>query len=780
MAQPGGYLSWQTAYRWKAMTQDANGAWSAWSGYSTFTTRTTGTPITLSPDGTTISGLVPTLTGARASSSDSLTSVDIEVYTVGGVSPIWSYSSPTGVTSSAFSVPYAGSTLAYSTPYEWRARVTGATGGASAWTAKKTFTTGASGAVVQATPLGLGISDLTPDLTFNRASNFTDHELQVLRVSDSTSMWAPTMASYASAASKTVTYAGTALAYATEYKWRVRVSSDGGSTWGAGWSDYAFFTTDVAGLPTLTAPISNAWGTTLTPTFTGNTASAEVISTYRILLYASDGSTLVWDSGNLAGSGTSFSKAYDGVTVLAAGSQYFWQASYVKSGGAPGSHSALESFHINAAPASPISLYPANGEVIGDDLTPAFRATYSDPDKTLWGDYPTKVEWELYDNGTSAYISGIEKVASLVSGENEDVWDSTALAYDVEYKYRCRYTDSKSAVGSWSSFAVFMLAESATVAITTPAGATVSSPAFSISWSFTSPSTYLQESYRIIVTRDSDDAVVYDSGVVYDDATTFAFPTGYLQNGTSYTISVACIDENGVSTNTDTHTVTATWTPPDAVEDFSATVDEDTSIVTLNWLQSTEGDFAYYRVYRRRSGDATWTRLATISNIGTTYYKDYYAGQGYTYEYKLTQFVTVSGDSDLESVDSDFTSALLESDVWFAIGADRSVSHSGELPVVDEDHTLIVQQEVFEPLGGKRKAVVRGNVLGYEGTMSLMWSSSEREGAKSLITYLAETGGPHVLKSPMGDVWDVDFSGPGIKYMPGGHMNTTLSWTEVD
>jgi len=35
------------------------------------------------------------------------------------------------------------------------------------------------------------------------------------------------------------------------------------------------------------------------------------------------------------------------------------------------------------------------------------------------------------------------------------------------------------------------------------------------------------------------------------------------------------------------------------------------------------------------------------------------------------------------------------------------------------------------------------------------------------------------LKSPFGDVWIVEFSGPTKDYESGGHLNAVLTWTEV-
>jgi hypothetical protein len=51
--------------------------------------------------------------------------------------------------------------------------------------------------------------------------------------------------------------------------------------------------------------------------------------------------------------------------------------------------------------------------------------------------------------------------------------------------------------------------------------------------------------------------------------------------------------------------------------------------------------------------------------------------------------------------------------------------------------------------------------------------------AMTQVNYLKSTAGPHLLKSPFGDVWEVEFGGPGKEYQGGGHITVTLTWTEV-
>jgi hypothetical protein len=141
--------------------------------------------------------------------------------------------------------------------------------------------------------------------------------------------------------------------------------------------------------------------------------------------------------------------------------------------------------------------------------------------------------------------------------------------------------------------------------------------------------------------------------------------------------------------------------------------------------------------------------------------------------------------------------------VFMVIGADRDASHIFELFVSGEEHSKPVQQEIFEPVGSSRKVIARGQALGTEGTLTVTWLNhdvyadngeavnyevgidpnraiiNETVLARRRLDYLVNTSGPHILKTPFGDVWDVEFAGPISTYSLGGHMQVELTYTEV-
>ena len=776
----GPALSWQSTYRFRAKTKDSNGAWSALSSYRTFATQTTQVPNHLNPNNSELAdSTLPTLSGTRASSNDSFASVEIEVYASDGTTLVWSSGVVTsGVTASSFAVAVTTPLTALAT-YKWRVRATGDIGGTSAYSSLQTMVIPDPTSPTATAPIGTGITDTTPDFTFTRSTNFNQHELELYSEDDdyTTAIWTDDPASYTATGSKAVT-SGVTLDYGKTYKWRVRVSADGGSNY-SDWTGLVQFSMDEAGALTLTAPIDDSWETTTTPTFTGSTV--DTITTFRILLYASDQTTLIWDSGDLAGSGTSFSKVYDGSTALTKGSAYFWQAEY-DSSGLPSPLAALEGFHINADPTVPTNMSPVMGEIV-TTLTPDFKATFADPDLSAYGDTPTEYEVEVYRNSDDTLMHSLSDTTSLVAGENTLVRaaEGTALSFEVEYKFRARYTDSKSAVGPWSSYVVFKPTEPPTTTIDDPVGSTINSPSFTIAWTMTSPASKAQGAYQVRVIRDSDDVVLYDTTKSAGTETSVVLPGGLLVNATDYIIEVTTWDTDDQSGGPETLTVTSDWTAPDAPADFVANQDDATSSVILEWTVSNllAADFSYYQIYRREQGDAAWTAYATETNQSVVSYTDFFAANDTPYDYKITVFKVVPGDVDLESVDSDIAAVLIDTDVWFVIGADRATAHCFELPVSSETHDEPIQQEVFEPLGSRRKTIVRGKVLGNEGSLEVKWQADEREAAKGYLRYLADNAGPHILKSPFGDLWLVEFGGTSRAYATGGHYAVTLTWIEV-
>ncbi len=226
--------------------------------------------------------------------------------------------------------------------------------------------------------------------------------------------------------------------------------------------------------------------------------------------------------------------------------------------------------------------------------------------------------------------------------------------------------------------------------------------------------------------------------------------------------------------------VTSSWTPPNTVTGFSGTAVEPSSHVMLNWDTSAlaDADFVMYRIYRREPG-GVWATLVDITNKTIATYNDKTAGQTTNYQYKITQYKAVVGDVPLESDSSDIVSIALTTDGWFIVNTGSLSFDAMELNVTSEEHSSVVQQEVFEPLAASRKRIVRGSVLGDEGSFTAIFDQADSKVARERLDQLKRTVGPHILKSPFGDVWFVSFDAPAFKYTTGGHLEITMGWVQV-
>lgn len=73
--------------------------------------------------------------------------------------------------------------------------------------------------------------------------------------------------------------------------------------------------------------------------------------------------------------------------------------------------------------------------------------------------------------------------------------------------------------------------------------------------------------------------------------------------------------------------------------------------IDISWTQAVitvGGVFVRYNVYRRIGGETTWTKIATISTVTVTRYRDFTPSSRVVYEYAVTQEETIGVDT-LES-----------------------------------------------------------------------------------------------------------------------------------
>lgn len=700
---------------------------------------------------------------------------------------------------------------------------------------------------------GTGTNPLRPSFVGTRASSFNRFQIEVYpSTASSANLGSYTSGSSVDAThywgsgtlSATITGTGPytftmandvipALLWNTQYKWRARVSADAGSTWSL-WSNLLAFTMDTAGTPTLTSPGVDGWITDSTPDMTITKAASDaLIDRMQIRVYAANGSTLLVGSTidtdfttNLIeiANTTTGTWTYNGPTLT--GGWYFWQARYQKTTNGPwGNWSAVQRFRLNYPPTVPTDLEPTSGTT-ATSLLPTFRARFQDPDILDMGDTPS--DWEIVIE-TSAGVNVVTRATGgtgLVAGLNSYTYDgSPALTYAQRtYQWKTRYKDSRGIWGPYSGYSSFIVAVAPNSTGLVPTDeSTVNTVRPTLSWTYVSNSGSAQYGALVEVfeVRDPSDVASPParlSGTANEalvlafreqpvlGASTFTYRiNNSLANNKVYEIRLSVINQDYLVDPTPQ--IVRVWVnldAPDPLTGLSPTAVKERSKILLEWNQITTAQlsakshvFQAYNIYKRLVNAPEWAYVGSTYARTANTYNDWYAGNDILYEYKVTVVVTKANVGiELESGDDpsggNISEATLRSDLWMFVGADRDESHIMELPVVDEDHNRVIQQESFETLGADRKVIIRGFVLGHEGSISMIFKNedvpdiidfqnliNETIQGRRLIDYLVANRGPHILKSPFGDVWDVQFEGPSYKWLPVGHLQVELTWIET-
>ena len=509
------------------------------------------TPSNVTPSNLATSvSLSPTLTGSAYSDPGASQQAHAQfiVYASDHVTVVWD-SGTLGAVNSVI----VGATLANSTVYFWTVRYQNTAANWSSYSPQTQFTTvpvtpppDIPNTPTNLTPANLATAvSLTPTLT---ASAYSDpgaspqtHAQFIVYASDHTTVvWdSGTLGAVTSAT------VSTPLANSTVYFWTARYQNSV-PTWSA-FSTQTQFTTvpvtpppDIPNTPSNITPANLAVSVSITPSLTASAYSdpgSSPQAAAQFIVYASDHTTIVWDSGTLGAVNSTVVG-----TTLANGTIYFWSARYENSVTNWSSFSTQTQFTtVPVAPPdipnTPSNVTPAN-LALAVSLSPTLTASaYSDPGSSpqahaqfiVYGSDHTTVAW---DSGTLGAVN------SVVVG--------TTLSNGTVYFWTTRYQNS---VTNWSAFSP--QTQFTTVPVTplppvtpsnsTPAnGATgiVSTPTltgsvYSDPNSPVSPKTHAE--FFVYAANQTD--VVWDSGVL-GAVTSTTVPVGTLANGTLYWWSV--------------------------------------------------------------------------------------------------------------------------------------------------------------------------------------------------------------------------------------------------
>ena len=620
------------------------------------------------------------------------------------------------------------------------------------------------------------------------------------------------------------------------YKIRARVSADAGANW-TPWNGLQAWKTDSANVLTLVSVAGDtsptiAWITDSTPDFIVQSASDTIdkveINVYRatdIVMGQPLGllQTKYWSSGFYDvpnGLTATIPFTGEGAESLVPGNRYAWNARMQEDTGARSDYSGFRYFRLNGPPYVPTQVFPQNGGVYDANVPFKIEALFDDPDRVDLHDYPTKWQVQIRYDSDDSYFAEEIITGGLVNGFNSMLWTGTPLNNETYYECRMRFVDSKNApdvtdiygpdkdVG-WTSWNRFVRS--------TPPNGTISSPSNGSSVATVSPTiqfTYdgydglgtTHKLYHMFIVYQSDaygNALwpIVQLGPEYNTSLSYSIPPGYLQNYGYYKIVLYVANDKGmVDPSPSEVDIRVMLDAPYAIEGFDTVAFPSQSRIGMAWRQTTlkaDHTFIGYRVYRKKWYERKFREIAFLPNITWTGFNDWYAGNSIRYDYKVVAVTTKAGVGIyMESPDAanrgNQGQSQNESDNWTLVGADRSSGHIYDLTIIDENHTRPIQQEEFETLGADRKVIMRGFVLGHEGTLTTLWENQmealagdvqtmipHTQTGRDLIDYVTFNPGPHIIKSPFGDVWDVQFTAPEYRWLPAGSLEVTLNYVET-
>lgn len=365
------------------------------------------------------------------------------------------------------------------------------------------------------------------------------------------------------------TYSGTALAAGVEYRWQARTKDSNGAY--SAWSAYQAWTPNDTTGPTQsprTTIAGVAYGGKINDTTPDLTISfIDAFTDHEVYVYSDKAGTVQVFSSLPSAYAATNTKVITVTTTLVNGQVYYWKARVFRNvasawsewaGFASGQSGDLaSSFYINALPSSSAVVTARNdsssvpltrdsdGCYIVTTLTPLLEAEFNDADVEGYGDTPSARSIEIYNDATGALVHSNENLSPTFTIPMAYAVPAATLAYETTYKMRWRFQDNSDTYGAWSDYVRFKPTQPSSVSSVTPVGE-INAPEFTAGWTFSSPGSKAQGSYRVLVTHDSDGDIVYDSGTVISSLNSHTVPSSVLQNQDAYTVTVETYDTDGV------------------------------------------------------------------------------------------------------------------------------------------------------------------------------------------------------------------------------------------
>lgn len=448
--------------------------------------------------------------------------------------------------------------------------------------------------------------------------------------------------------------------------------------------------------------------------------------------------------------------------------------------------SAYTSF-IDSHPPAALPISPT------DDQTVDYGASGTIPlswrfSSTAVNDTQSAYQVIVERNDTGALILDTGKVTSSSTTVNVTI---PSIDKDIQLRWKVQVWNQNNIQSTaYSAYALFHVSDKPTTSITAPTAAqVVGYPQPTIQWTFAASNNRTQMAYEVVVTRTSDNTIVYDSGTINSSSLSHQL-TQQLADNTNYSVQVIVTDNVGLSQTSAAVAFSTSWVPVTAP---AFTVDQSTydtsGYVKVTWNNSSQdASYVSYRVYRRPTGStASPSLLAEITGGGPNYeFDDWTAGANQPYDYAVVQVATRSG-SNVESAYNWTSVTPYGTDYWL-IGTDTATNSSAfkmRIQVSADSFSEEYESAILQIIGRGRK-VDYGTRWGYTGSLTsqLRTDSTSTARAKRLqLESLKAQKTAVYLRTPFGDVWQVNVDNISLARVAGVGQNefvdATIPYSEV-
>lgn len=414
-----------------------------------------------------------------------------------------------------------------------------------------------------------------------------------------------------------------------------------------------------------------------------------------------------------------------------------------------------------------------------------------------YGDGFITFGWQFTSSSPDLEQSAYRVIIETADGETE-VLDTTKetstdqiVVLEVEDTYvgeplrwKVKVWDDEDVEGDYSDWHLFRLIEPGTVAVTSPTENEVLEAALEVEWTHTpSASGAVQAAYRVVVREDTvDETVVYDSGLVYSDATTLEVDASTLENETAYTVEVVVRDTLDLESSA-VQPFSVDWDAPDQVPFSVEASTFDTAgpvTVLIDTTDVLDEAFAFLRVRRRLPG-GEWETVGDFTEAGPfVRVADYRGYPSRTLEYDVLQYAFRFGALVASDAPDPVEITLPPSGSFWLIADENRAVEGDTAPAVAllaADESLRIEFASDDPhadeleraevlLRGRGRKVETGTRWGRRGSLTFSLIDNETMSAYEQQQRLEgfQTVTP-VLRKPNGEVLTVSLT---VQFAPQG------------